>query len=133
MSWFLHNAVADLYGPYFLAFYTIVIGVVILTCRRSVRAVDRTDEEEPKIPAKIDPYEVAYLRGGKNEVTRVAIASLIQRGILQIVERKTWGVSSKLIDRRRKVVDKELSPIKSCVANWSGFPAKPGDLFGAAG
>src|SRR5262245_66579035 len=28
MDWFLHNVIADLYGPHFLAFYAIVIGVV---------------------------------------------------------------------------------------------------------
>jgi Protein of unknown function (DUF692) len=76
MNWFLHNVVADLYGPYFLLFYAIAIGAMIVACYKSVRSVDRTrDMEPPQVPAKLDPYEIAYLRGGANEVTRVAVAS----------------------------------------------------------
>ena len=103
MNWLLHNVVADMYGPYFLVFYATVIGVVIVACYRSVRAVDRTlDLGLPEIPAKLDPYEIAYLRGGENEVTRVAIASLIQRGLLQIIEKRILLAKTKKIDRGRE-------------------------------
>jgi hypothetical protein len=37
MSWFPHNVVADIYGPYFLIFYPMAIGAVMLACYNSVR------------------------------------------------------------------------------------------------
>ena len=37
MNWLLHNVVADLYGPYFLLFYAIAIGAMIVACYKSVR------------------------------------------------------------------------------------------------
>ena len=126
MNWLLHNVIADLYGPYFLVFYATVIVAVITACYKSVRSVDRTNDlEPPEIPAKLDPYEIAYLRGGENEVTRVAIASLIQRGLLQITEKKKCCRSVKKIDKGRKPASGELSPIEACVLKWSGFPADP--------
>ena len=82
MNWFLHNSIADLYGPYFLLFYAATIVTLVLASFRSVRRADRTIELDlPKITSKVDPYEIAYLRGGENEVARVAIASLIQHGL----------------------------------------------------
>jgi uncharacterized protein (TIGR04222 family) len=130
MSWFLHNVVADLYGPYFLLFYAIAIGALIVACYKSVRSVDRTrDMEPPQIPAKLDPYEIAYLRGGANEVTRVAVASLVQRGVLQIIEQKKWLAKTKLIDRRRKPAFGELTPIEACVVESHALPVAPETLF----
>jgi uncharacterized protein (TIGR04222 family) len=134
MNWLLHNVVADLYGPYFLLFYATAIVAVIVACYKSVRGVDQTwDMEPPDVPAKLDPYEVAYLRGGANEVTRVAIASLVQRGLLRIIEQKKWLRTIKLVDRRREATAGELSAIEARVLEWSGFPARPETLFQAGG
>jgi uncharacterized protein (TIGR04222 family) len=134
MNWLLHNVVADLYGPYFLLFYAIVIVALTVACRRSIRSVDRTrDLEPPEIPAKLDPYEIAYMRGGENEVTRVAIASLIQRGLLQITEEKKWLKKIKQIDKGRKPASGELTPIEARVLKWSGFPADPSQVFQPSG
>jgi uncharacterized protein (TIGR04222 family) len=130
MNWLLHNVVADLYGPYFLAFYAMVIGVVIVACYRSVRGVDQTgDLELPSVPAKVDPYEIAYLRGGENEVTRIAVASLIQRGLLQITEEKHRLSTTKKIDRGRRPDTGELTTTEAQLLKWPGFPAAPAALF----
>ena len=134
MNWLLHNVVADLYGPYFLAFYAMAIVAVIVACYRSVRSVDRTDGLDiPKIPSKLDPYEIAYLRGGEKEIVRVAVASLIQRGLLRVVEKKTWVAKTKKIERGRRPQQAELSPIEAVVLKWEGFPAEPHSLFGPSG
>src|SRR5271156_1811715 len=128
MNWFLHNPITDLYGPYFLLFYGVAIAALTLACYKSVRGLDRTrDLEVPEFPAKLDPYEIAYLRGGENEVTRVAIASLIQRGLLQIVEQvnpPSYKRVKKIV-KGRKPASGELSPIEASVLEWSGFPASP--------
>jgi uncharacterized protein (TIGR04222 family) len=134
MNWLLHNVVADLYGPYFLAFYALTIGAVVVACYKSVRGVDRTQGmEPPDIPAKLDPYEVAYLRGGANEVTRVAIASLIQRGLLRITDEKRWSGTIKKIGRGRNPQAGKLTTVESAVMQWSGFPAQPAEIFQQGG
>ncbi len=134
MNWLLHNVVADLYGPYFLLFYAVAIVALIVACRRSIRSVDRTrDLDLPEIPAKLDPYEIAYMRGGVNEVTRVAIASLIQRGLLQITEEKKFLSKVKKIAKGRKPAHGELTPIEARVLKWSGYPADPPTIFQPSG
>lgn len=107
---------------------------MIIACYKSIRSIDRTNDLElPAIPAKLDPYEVAFLRGGANEVTRVAIASLIQRGLLQIVEKRIMLTKTKKIARGRKPLANELRPIEERVLTWSGFPATPQSIFQPGG
>ena len=69
----------DLSGPEFLVFYlslaAVVIGALVLWRRASESA------GAPKIDLA-DPYLIAYLRGGENEALRVALVSLIDRGLL---------------------------------------------------
>ena len=61
-------------SEYLLLFHAMAIGAVNLACYKSVRSADRTRHREPPpIPARLDPYELAYLRGGETEVTRIAI------------------------------------------------------------
>ena len=134
MNWFLHNAVADLYGPYFLLFYAAAIVALIVAARRSIRSADRTlDLGPPEIPAKLDPYQVAYLRGGANEVTRVAIASLTQRGLLCIEEEQRRRSTVRKIGRGREPEAKELLPVEAAVWDWDLYPANAGKLFGRRG
>ncbi len=134
MNWLMHNVIADLYGPYFLAFYAAAIVAIVVACYKSVRSTDRThDLDPPEIPAKLNPYEIAYLRGGENEVTRVAIASLIQRGLLTVTEKKQGPKTIKEIDKGRKPASGELSPIEARIMKWSGFPAAPARIFQSGG
>lgn len=124
MNWLMHNAIADMYGPYFLLVYGGVIVAIVVVCYQSVRSLDRTaDLDAPRVTGKLDPYEIAYLRGGENEVTRVAIASLIQRGLLRITEKTRWLATTKEISRGRRPVSDELSTIEALVLKWPGYPA----------
>ncbi|HWE37277.1 MAG TPA: TIGR04222 domain-containing membrane protein [Isosphaeraceae bacterium] len=83
----LHNPIADLYGPYFLVVYAAIIAVVAVGAAWEVRRGDATAGlAPPPIPAKVDPYEVAYLRGGGNELTRLIVFDLIRRGYLRARE-----------------------------------------------
>ena len=134
MTWLLHNVVADLYGPYFLAFYALAIVAVIVASYVSVRSVDRTqDLASPQVPKQLDPYEFAYLRGGENEVARVAIASLVQRGLLKIAEKGTWNAKARTIDLGRLPAPGELGRIEAGVIKWARFPATPQSIFHANG
>jgi uncharacterized protein (TIGR04222 family) len=130
MNWLLHNVIADLDGPTFLAFYLLAIVAVIVASRVSINLADPTRSLDPlEIPTKLDPYEIAFLRGGPNEVTRVAIASLIQRGILKIIPPET-RYGSRQIDRETDLDDEgPLTHIEEVVADWSEYPATAAEIF----
>lgn len=69
----------DLRGPQFLVFY---LGLMIVTL--GLLALARRVFESgpvPKLPY-VDPYLVAYLRGGAPEAVRVATLALVDRGLL---------------------------------------------------
>jgi uncharacterized protein (TIGR04222 family) len=138
MNWLMNNPVADIDSEYLLLFYAISIGAVILACYKSVRSEDRTRHmEPPEIPARLDPYELAYLRGGEREVTRIAIISLLQRGLLQITESRDWSSTAvailKEVDRGRTPKPGELSPIEACIMKWTGFSASRRQIYEPSG
>src|SRR5215468_7775683 len=71
MDWLIHNAIADMYGPTFLLVYGAIALVVIVVAFGLVRSCDKTGlRPPPPVPGIFNPYEIAYLRGGKNEVIR---------------------------------------------------------------
>jgi hypothetical protein len=43
------------------------------------------ESAEPPAVNLSDPYLIAYLRGGKNEVLRIATVTLIDRGYLTVL------------------------------------------------
>jgi hypothetical protein len=134
MNGVLYNPVAAVHSEYLLIFYSLAIAAVILACYQSIRSADRTRRmEPPAIPDRLDPYELAYLRGGEAEVTRIAIRSLVQRGLLQITESRDWSSTDlairKEVDRGREPEPGELSPIEACIMKWTGFPATARRLY----
>jgi uncharacterized protein (TIGR04222 family) len=138
MNWLLHNPVTNIYSEYLLVFYAMAIAAVILACYKSVRSADRTGRmEPPPIPTRLDPYELAYLRGGEREVTRIAIISLRDRGLLQITESRDWSstdlVIRKSVDRGRKPEPGELSPVEACIMKWTSFPAVRRQIYEPGG
>ncbi len=71
----------DLPGPEFLLFYLAVgaAGLIALKLWRNAA------ESGEAIRANLsDPYSIAFLRGGRNEMIRVATVSLIDRGLLKV-------------------------------------------------
>lgn len=80
-----HNPLAEMYGPTFLLLYAVVILLSLAVCAWAVSRFDTTDDRRlPLVPPQPDALEIAYLRGGENEVLRVALFDLIQRGCLQV-------------------------------------------------
>ncbi len=71
----------DLRGPQFLLFY-LALGVFLnLLLRYLISRRERTSEYF--VADAGDPYKIACLRGGPQEALRVAIISLIDRGLLK--------------------------------------------------
>ena len=67
----------DLAGPQFLVFYAALAAVTL-----AVLVLHRQGTEGGPAVVLSDPYEIAYLRDGWQEAVRLAIASLIDRGLV---------------------------------------------------
>jgi uncharacterized protein (TIGR04222 family) len=73
----------DWRGPEFLAFY-IILGIIVLA---AVAMLRRRSEPDVAIAAPLTDYlKIAYLRGGADEALRVAMISLLDRGLVHIVD-----------------------------------------------
>lgn len=70
----------DWRGPAFLAFYA-VLAVVVLALMERAR---RRAEGGRRSQVELDPFQVAFLRGGTEETIRTAVISLVDRGLLRM-------------------------------------------------
>ncbi len=123
------NPLANLYGPYFLLMYGLFIIVVAAAVWIAKRFADSSDRiSPPSIPANIDPFEIAYLRGGANELARAAVFSLRQRGLVQIVSE-----GKKATISRTDVKPSNLNQVETDVLNWIGTGREPGEFFSGGG
>jgi uncharacterized protein (TIGR04222 family) len=127
-----NNFIANMYGPYFLAFYAVSIGLVLAMARRRTWAADRTQEEqveEPPEPA--EPIDLALLRGDVNEVLRLTVVELVQRGFLRVEERTVFGISAGAkIARATGAPDiRYLTALQRPVFNFFKEPKAAGLLF----
>jgi uncharacterized protein (TIGR04222 family) len=71
----------DLSGPSFLILYFCISVIVILVARHYRHQAESGPAPEMGFS---DPYLVAYLRGGENEVLRLGVITLIDRGLLTV-------------------------------------------------
>lgn len=73
----------DWRGPEFLAFYFLLAAVTIVVAWRLRRRVELRLSAN-RVARLTDPYAIAFLRGGKNEMVRVATIALVDRGLLRV-------------------------------------------------
>jgi uncharacterized protein (TIGR04222 family) len=71
----------DLSGPSFLVFYICVALIVIIALKL---VIDEAEGGAPRALPLSDPYQIAWLRGGTPEAARIAVLSLIDRGLLTV-------------------------------------------------
>src|SRR5262249_46958350 len=108
--------------------YAVVIIITLIACHRAVQKHDKTlDLPSLKVPSEPDPFEIAFLRGGANEVARIIVFSLMQRGYLYAInEENEIGKAATPPDPRH------LTPIERCVFDWYTKPHKPQDIFNSS-
>jgi uncharacterized protein (TIGR04222 family) len=70
-----NNALVDMQGPTFLAFYAVVSAITLVALNLLLR-IDSTGDRPPPVPTRPDPYEIAYLRGGVGAVIQLAAYAL---------------------------------------------------------
>lgn len=131
MEILIDNPLATMYGPVFLVFFGFIIffAVIILAIVKS--QFDRTDKMGvPSIPPNLDPFEIAYLRGGINEVARSVIFSLTQKGFVEIDTSAAPAVIRKTPHLPNSNM---LVPIEQLALGWLGESREPSEIFNSYG
>lgn len=77
--WLL-DPVIHLPGPEFLFLFSVLVVIGLIATRILVNRSTRSDLPRLKIPELLDPYAIAYLRGGDTEVIRTAMVELVDEG-----------------------------------------------------
>ena len=110
----------DWYGPEFLLFYVffsvlVIGGMIWLRNKNEAGPTPQLDLS--------DAYLIAYLRGGANEVLRVAIVSLVDRNLL-------IANGSKLKTRPKVTADRARHPIeKDLIENFKSAETEANSVF----
>ena len=130
MDLLIHNPVADLSGPAFLVLFVLFAAAVIVVSRMQVAAAD-TSLSRPLGPVSVDddPYEVAYLRGGGNELLRFAIFDLTRRGYLRICDPPQKGKPPTSIVQTGLAGTANLTGFQREIVAWYAVPHTPPELF----
>lgn len=131
MNFLLDNPLAAMPGPMFLALFIVFIIVTIAVLAIARSNIDKTDRLPiPAIPPDVDPYEIAFLRGGENELARSVIFSLVQKGFVEIASTDKSG----LVRRVDNGPDpSSLSAIEAVAFNWVGSSKEAKKVFAAGG
>jgi uncharacterized protein (TIGR04222 family) len=105
-------------GPRFLLVYVVLfaatVGLVLVARRRAL-----ADRGEAAIPARLDPYEAAYLNGGSGLVATTAALGLLRDGLLASTGRR--GRPARLVTRARP--EAGVHPVEW--AAWELVAAQP--------
>jgi uncharacterized protein (TIGR04222 family) len=127
MDFLFNNPLADLYGPYFLVLYISFIILTIIGYRALKTRLDKTAHYAiPPIPVDPDPFEIAYLRGGANELARAIVFSLVKKNLLKILnEEKTSQICPTNIEFERR----SLQPVELTALEWFNGNREPKELF----
>jgi uncharacterized protein (TIGR04222 family) len=129
-NWLLHNGIADMPGEYFAVFYLGVATAAAIYCWRRAGALDTSRTRPPfEPPADLDPRSLSYLRGNVNEVLRLTIFDLLQRGYLKVVstEKKFLRFVAGPSDQRVA-----QAPVTAALAGLSPVEREVYDMFAAA-
>lgn len=121
-------------GPQFLMLYGIVVAITLFGCWLWVHKHDSTKGLPlPKIPDQPNPHKVAFLRGGENEVTRLVIFDLIQRGYLKLTEPKKFLIFETQPPQIKRALkhpsSRHLSAIELEVFNFFPSPRAAKEIF----
>ncbi|MCB1023417.1 MAG: TIGR04222 domain-containing membrane protein [Acidobacteria bacterium] len=122
------NPIGSMYGPYFLALYAVFIVFTLVVVWIMKKLADSTDKlPMPPISNQVDPYQIAYLRGGTNELARSVLFNLLQKGFLENSDAKTLKRMDPSPDTSR------LNSIETVSIEWVGNGRSNNDIFGAGG
>ena len=115
----------DWRGPQFLLFYIVLSIAVFVAVRWLRNRRELMDGAGYRGTPMHDPYAIAFLRGGKHELLRVAVVSMVDRGLLSAkndqLETTTVGRGTK----PRRLIEREL-------LDFCAIRREPKELFSGA-
>ncbi|HYC89049.1 MAG TPA: TIGR04222 domain-containing membrane protein [Thermoanaerobaculia bacterium] len=97
----------DWRGPQFLVFF-VVLAIVVLIVTRVLRRRREMEEQGYRGTPIHDPYAIAFLRGGKHELVRVGVVSLVDRGLLSVLGERVVTTEVGRSTRVRRRIEQEL-------------------------
>jgi len=116
----------DWRGPQFLFFYVVLIIVVMIVLRMARRAME-AGEPDARTGALTDPYRIALLREGRQEMVRVAVVSLTDRGLLTVGDSSVQvSEAGRTTPVRRRL---EQQVLELCRTPWSAAALFDSPLF----
>lgn len=135
-AWFA-DPIATMPGPAFLLFYSILFVAAMYALRRRIKSLNTQSDSLPplKLPEKIDPYQIAFLRGGENEVLRTAIVELVDQGVItQTLPSKPLAklFPTNPVTWESKVDEesiKNFTPLQQQLINHFRIPQKAESIF----
>lgn len=116
------QSIFDLSGPYFLVFYCI-LGLIVLFGLIEIRR--RLEGGTPATIDLSDPYLIACLRGGKAEVLRVAVVSLVDRGLLTL--------NGTLLSSTPEAIELVRRPVERAIQRYFRNPSEALSVLGDPG
>jgi len=128
-SLLLHNPVADLPSAQFLIFYGMLCAGMLAFARFFVaKADDSTMFGVELLPREFNPFEIAFLRGGTNELVRYAVFDLTHHGLLELAPAE--GKKERPIRRTGYVADlAAIHPVCALVYGYFDVPHTAEELF----
>ncbi len=131
MDFLFDNPLANLYGPYFLVFYIVFIAAVAIGFRAMRSSLDvTTNFSVPPIPNNPNAFEIAYLRGGENELARTVVFSLAQRNLLKFISDEK---NPQIYPTVSEFDKRNLSTIERTAYEWFDQTRDVKELFKADG
>ena len=118
----------QLEGPVFLLLYAVMFAAFICACMVLRHQIDKDDTGRP-IEAGVDPdpYQMAYLRGGINEVCRLATFELFEKRALD--EKNSWNGSVRWTLKPSVVNAANCSPFALAASAFYTEPRRPTEIF----
>lgn len=100
----------ELRGPEFLFFYVVLSSVVMYVTWLLRRRLDGAANPALQSPAALvsDPYLIAHLRGGADETLRVALLSLVDRGLIVAASNAFETAENVRPEHGRRNIEREL-------------------------
>lgn len=131
MDFLFDNPIANMQGQVFLVIYGAIIFVLAIAFYLLKSKFDWTDKQPaPLISQTPDPYEIAYLRGGENELARSLIFSLTNKGFLQITNE---GKKSYIVLTQNQPNWTTLPSIERNILSWFQTTRETSEVFESYG
>ena len=131
MDFLFDNPLANMPGDVFLIFYSLFATFTLV-----IFAIWKTQADKsanlpiPPIPTNIDPYEIACLRGGINEVARAVVFALRQKDFLIF---QNDGKNSRIHRNQHQTDTRSLNQMERDVLRWFGGSREPKEIFNGYG